>query len=437
MTELAMSTHNLWKTYNLYDRPLDRLKEALDPFRRSYHQNFHALRDVSFDVERGTTLGIVGRNGSGKSTLLKILSGVTTPSRGRAEVNGKVSALLELGAGFNPELTGRENIVFCGTLMGMSHEELEERTPEILDFASIGEFIDQRVKTYSSGMYMRLAFAMATSIEPEILIVDEALSVGDMFFQTKCMHRMKSLMERGCTTVFVSHDIHAVKSLCAKVLYLEDGTIRDIGAASYVCDRYVRDQLQTGGFFPEQVDRAPPLAESSDADMLCDRAVAQFDAQVRSARQGSGNARILLLQLTTETGELREHFTYGETIVIRAFIRSYTDLDSLVCAFYIRDSNRIEVIGTNTEYEGVVVSPLKKGALWKVEFSLTNYLKQGNYSIQMLLANSLLTNTYFDWIDVAAVFRAGDLPGRTRWALVNPPIACNTELLEGEHSDSV
>ena len=193
---IAVRIQHLTKTYKLYDRSIDRLKESLHPLRRRYHRDFHALKDVSFEIGKGETFGIIGRNGSGKSTLLKIIAGVLTPSAGHLEVRGKVSALLELGIGFNPDLTGRENIYFSGTIMGFSREEMDEKVDDILAFADIGDFINQPVKTYSSGMFVRLAFAMATNVDPDILIIDEALSVGDIFFQTKCYKKFDRFGER-------------------------------------------------------------------------------------------------------------------------------------------------------------------------------------------------------------------------------------------------
>jgi ABC-type polysaccharide/polyol phosphate transport system ATPase subunit len=430
MTSQAIEVVNLWKTYHLYSKPIDRLKEVIDPRRRKYHRDFNALEDVSFVVEKGSTAGIVGKNGSGKSTLLKIICGVISPSQGQVEVAGRISALLELGAGFNPELTGRENIFFAGAIMGMSQQQIRACQDEVIEFADIGEFVEQPVKTYSSGMYVRLAFAMATCVKPDILIVDEALSVGDMFFQIKCMRRIKSMMDRGCTTIFVSHDINSVKRLCSNVLYLNGGKVREYGLASTVCDLYVKDQLQSGGFFaaadtpPACTDISAPKAFASAAD------IQRFESLVSSFRKGSGEARIALVQLLSEDGGERDHFSHGETMIVRTFVTSNSELDSLVCAFYIRDKNQVEVIGSNSIYEGSRIGPLSKNATWQVDFKLTNYLKEGDYSLQILLADSLSTTAYFDWIDLAAVFRAGDRPGRTRWALVNPPIECISQPVE-------
>jgi len=241
MDDIAISVKNVTKVYHLYKNPQDRLKEALNPFKKSYHHDFYALDDVSFEVKRGETVGIIGKNGAGKSTLLKIITGVLTPTEGEVQVQGNIASLLELGAGFNPEMTGLENIYLNGTLMGFSKEEMDKKVDNILEFANIGEFIYQPVKMYSSGMFARLAFSVAINVDAEILIVDEALSVGDMLFQAKCIAKMTELMELGTTILFVSHDIHAVRSLCNQGVYLEHGKIVQSGSAGEVVDKYISD----------------------------------------------------------------------------------------------------------------------------------------------------------------------------------------------------
>ncbi|NBK97640.1 MAG: ABC transporter ATP-binding protein [Erysipelotrichia bacterium] len=236
--ETVIKVENLSKIYKLYDKPVDRLKESLSLTKKIYHKDHYALSDVSFSIEKGDTVGIIGKNGSGKSTLLKILTGVLTPTKGVVEVNGKVSALLELGAGFNPEYTGVENIYLNGTMMGYSKEDMEKRFSKIESFAEIGEFINQPVKTYSSGMFARLAFAVAINVEPEILIVDEALAVGDTRFQIKCIDKMKELKEKGTTILFVSHATDQVKRFCNKAFWFKEGKIVDMGESSHIVDKY-------------------------------------------------------------------------------------------------------------------------------------------------------------------------------------------------------
>jgi len=415
---------NLWKTYPLYNKPVDRLKEAIHPLRKKYHHDFHALKDLSFEVERGSTLGIVGKNGSGKSTLLKTLAGVLQPSQGQVFVRGRVSALLELGAGFNPELSGNENIDFMGMLMGMSGEEILAKREEIVGFADIGEFINQPVKTYSSGMYVRLAFAISTSINPEILIIDEALAVGDMYFQAKSMKRMKSLMDNGCTTIFVSHDISSIKSLCREVLYLQSGSLVQFGSAAAVCDRYVAEELKTGGFFQETTANLPDTRGMGEPRSPTPSELQAFESKASHERRGSGIVKISHVEITNEIGLPTSSVSYGEKVTISASLTAKSVVDEVVCAFYIRDKNQLEVIGTNNLYEGQRLQAVKAGSDWRIDFTFTNYLKAGNYSIQILLADSLSTTEYYDWIEIAAVFRSLDIPGRPRWALFNPPMSC-------------
>lgn len=246
METIAISAQNVSKTYKLYKTPMDRLKESLFYRKKTLYSEHHALQNLNFTIDKGDIVGIIGENGSGKSTLLKIITGVLTPSSGISEVNGKVAALLELGAGFNFEYTGIENIYLNGLMMGFKREEIKERLEQILSFAELGEYIYQPVKTYSSGMFARLAFSVAINVQPDILIVDEALSVGDMYFQAKCITKMKELFLQGVTVLYVSHDLNSVKSLCKKAIYLKNGNLEAYGDAEKVVDmyaKYVRDQM--------------------------------------------------------------------------------------------------------------------------------------------------------------------------------------------------
>lgn len=236
---MAISVKHLTKVYKLYNQPIDRLKEALNPFKKSYHMDFYALNDVSFEIKRGETIGIIGKNGAGKSTLLKIITGVLTPTSGNVQVHGKIASLLELGAGFNPEYTGLENIYFQGSLMGYTREEMESKIDDILTFAEIGEFINQPVKAYSSGMFARLAFSVAINVEPDILIVDEALSVGDAAFQNKCIRKMEDIGKKGITILFVSHDTQTINKFCHRAVWLNDGIIKEQGYPDKILENYI------------------------------------------------------------------------------------------------------------------------------------------------------------------------------------------------------
>lgn len=244
MSNIVIKVENLSKIYRLYDKPIDRMKEALSLTKKKYSREHYALNNVSFQIEKGESIGIVGKNGSGKSTLLKIITGVLTPSSGNIKINGKIAALLELGAGFNPEYTGLENVYLNGIMMGYTKEEMDERINPIIEFADIGEFINQPVKTYSSGMFARLAFAVSINVEPEILIVDEALSVGDTRFQIKCIDKMKELKENGTTVLFVSHATEQIKRFCNRAIWIDKGKINDVGEASKIIDKYESFMLQ-------------------------------------------------------------------------------------------------------------------------------------------------------------------------------------------------
>jgi len=236
--DIAISVKNITKTYKLYDTHADRVKEAFHPLRKKYHNPFNALTDVSFDVIKGETLGIIGRNGSGKSTILQIICGILQPTSGSVKTNGRLSALLELGAGFNPEFTGRQNVYLNGSILGLTQEEIDARFNDIVTFADIGYFINQPVKSYSSGMVVRLAFAVAISIEPDIFVVDEALSVGDEAFQRKCMARLEHLQERGTTVLFVSHSAGTVLQICSRALLLSNGRTFVVGNPKSVVTIY-------------------------------------------------------------------------------------------------------------------------------------------------------------------------------------------------------
>ncbi len=247
---IAISVRNLSKKYQLYKSGKHRLMEALHPFKKKYHHDFWALRDVSFEVSRGETMGIIGRNGAGKSTLLQIISGIMVPTLGEVKVNGRVSTLLALGAGFNPEFTGRENVYMNGIIMGLSRQEIDARFSDIISFADIGDFIDQPVKTYSSGMYVRLAFACAINVEPDILIVDEALAVGDAKFKNKCFQRFADFQKAGKTILFVTHEINAIVKHCSHAILLDKGSMIGIGKPMYVSNRYM--DLLEGRTTPKQ-----------------------------------------------------------------------------------------------------------------------------------------------------------------------------------------
>jgi lipopolysaccharide transport system ATP-binding protein len=422
--EIAISVRNLSKKYRLYESPQHRLKEALHPFRKKYHRDFWALRNVSFDVGKGKTFGIIGKNGSGKSTLLQMICGVLQPSQGEVHVHGKISALLELGSGFNPEFTGRQNVYMNGAIKGFTREEMDNKFDEIASFADIGDFMDQPVKTYSSGMYVRLAFAAAVNVDPDILVVDEALSVGDMYFQAKCMKKMKQLMSQGCSTLFVSHSTDSVKSLCSRAVYLDDGIVKAMGDGGEMCDLYISDQRKRAGFFKDDGDNKKQNAHAAARKTFAPskKEKQAFEKQASYLRKGEGDVKVIYASLLDEQGNETANVNFGQKLTFKAIYQSTVDLDELVFAFYVRNKNQLEVIGSNNVYEGGPITDIRAGEMYSVEFSFINRLRGGDYSINALIADSLDTTRFYDRIHGVVIFHSHDLPGERRWALVNPPM---------------
>lgn len=404
--DVAISVKNLSKTYRIFGHPGDRIKQALTFGQIHFHREFAALKEVSFDIKKGETVGIIGRNGSGKSTLLQLICGILKPTSGTVTVNGRVSALLELGAGFNPEFTGRENVYFQGAITGIPKEEMAARFDDIAAFADIGEFIDQPVRTYSSGMFVRLAFAVAVHVDPEILIVDEALSVGDIAFQRKCMQRMQEMLQAGCTLIFVSHDVGAIKSLCQKALMLVEGSLRSYGDSGEICNDYIRSELiKPRGDMP----------------------VPSHTAEHR--RGGAGNAAILAVEVDCSPALT---CTYGGNICVRIRYKAHLALQRMVVSFYIKDARQLDVLGTNTEYEGIRIGPLLANEIGCVEFCFRNPLRGGTYGITAILADTASnTQHFYDWIDHACYFESHDEPGQTRWAIACPEIRTTLRSMSG------
>ena len=395
--EIAISLNNVSKCFKRYARPVDRLKEMLLPS-KSYAQEFWALRDISFDVMKGETVGIIGRNGAGKSTLLQMICGTLTPTSGKVQVNGRVAALLELGAGFNPEFTGRENVYMNGAIMGLSRTEVDERFDRVAAFADIKDFIDQPVKTYSSGMYVRLAFASAIHVDPDILIVDEALAVGDMFFQAKCMSRMRTMMESGVTVLFVSHDTSSVKSLCQRGVFLEKGELKRIGKASEVVATYIsivygdmnqelklklednKEKIDKN-FHSQDIEKNSKLKPDSAISQIFVSTDKQVELAEGNHRYGDGGAKVLDIKLlnskhlpTTQL-ESREEFT------IQASILFDKDFPTFCFGYVIRDIKGIDVIGTTTAGERFHVPSVTPGEIYVVEMRVSNILNSGIYTL--------------------------------------------------------
>jgi len=387
---LAIRISEVTKIYRLYDKPIDRLKESVSPGHKSFHRDFFALDKISFDVKKGQTVGIIGTNGSGKSTILKIITGVLSPTTGTVETDGNISALLELGAGFNMDYTGIENIYMNGTMMGFSREEMDEKMPDILDFADIGEFVKQPVKTYSSGMFVRLAFALAINVEPEILIVDEALSVGDVFFQAKCYRRMEQMMKNGTTILMVSHDMGSIIKYCDKVILLNRGKFIAEGEAGRMVDLYKKilanqmEDLEKELEGPENTGKLPAAeGENSGKENGGSRMKDKLTVNPNLQEYGDGRAAIIDMGLLDQKGNVTNLLLKGETFTIREKILFRDSLEMPIFTFTIRDKKGTDLTGTNTMFEGSDVRPVRPGDIYEVEFKQRMDLQGGEYLLSM------------------------------------------------------
>lgn len=400
----AIEVDKVTKIYKLYDKPIDRLKESLNLSHKEYHKDFYALNELSFQVEKGQTVGIIGTNGSGKSTILKIITGVLTPTTGQVQVNGKISALLELGAGFNMDYTGIENIYMNGTMMGYSKKEMDDKLQDILDFAEIGDFVYQPVKTYSSGMFVRLAFALAINVEPEILIVDEALSVGDVFFQSKCYRRMEEIRQSGTTILMVTHDMGSIIKYCDKVVLLNKGNFVAEGSAGHMVDLYKK--ILAGQMEALDEELAAEKDGTAKNNGISDLEMTDFVAGISGnedkkqpepaglmknkitinanrTEYGDGRAEIYDLGLFDERGNLTNLLIKGEMFTIRECIRFHADIEAPIFTYTIKDKKGTDLTGTNTMFEGTDIQPVKNGDEYQVEFTQKMTLQGGEYLLSM------------------------------------------------------
>ena len=382
---LAISVQGVSKIYKLYDKPIDRLKEAVSLTHKSYHRDFFALSDISFDVKKGETVGIIGTNGSGKSTILKIITGVLSPTTGTAEVSGNISALLELGAGFNSEYTGLENIYMNGTMMGFSREEMQRRMDDILRFADIGDFVNQPVKTYSSGMFVRLAFALAINVDPEILIVDEALSVGDVFFQAKCYRRMEEMMKNGTTILMVSHDMGSIIKYCDKVVLLNRGHFVAQGEAGKMVDLYKKilanqtDELAEALIEQKKEALGLPVGEVHTDKSMKERMNLNPEVQ----EYGDGRASFEDFGTLDARGNVTNLLLKGEMFTIRERVRFHAPIENPIFTYTLRDKKGTDITGTNTLFEGTEIKPVKDGDVYTVSFRQKMNLQGGEYLLSM------------------------------------------------------
>lgn len=412
MNDIAIKIENLSKVYKLYDHPLDRLKESLHPFGKKYHHDYYALNDVSFQIRKGETVGIIGRNGAGKSTLLKIITGVLTPSSGAVYVNGRIASLLELGAGFNPEMTGLENVFFSGTIMGFSRDEMEMKLEAILAFADIGEFIHQPVKTYSSGMYVRLAFAINVAVEPEILIVDEALAVGDALFQKRCYQHMEKLVANGTTLLFVSHEQESIRTLTNRAILLNHGKIDTIGTSAEVILEY-RRQLHE-----EEKEYYKHLVVKANEPIV----KVQEKQHTRSDKIDFGDkeAQILSVEIMDKEFKPKTTFYPNEIMYIKVAFVANVSLKNLNLAIRIRNKEGVKIYSWGTLNQDITIQNNSENqeTFWLKEF-LPNNIREVYFKCKVNLGanfyevqSSVSFEEYpyygsqhiLDWKDEAAFF---------------------------------
>lgn len=392
----AIRVASVSKQYRIYGRPADRLKETLTRGRWKTHREFWALKDISFEVETGSTTGIIGPNGSGKSTLLQIITGTLEPTHGEVQIEGRVAALLELGSGFNPEFTGIENIFMNAALMGFSRSETERLLPEISSFAEIGEFLYQPLKMYSSGMYVRLAFAAAIAVAPQILIVDEALAVGDAVFQHRCTRRIKEMQENGTTILFVSHDPSAIRALCSRAILLNNGCVVADGKPSDVLNRYqkiimARQQAYEDNVRPSESPAPDEPSQIELAPLTC------------LFRHGDRSAEVLRVELLDAALRPISLVETGQPVIIRIVYVAHTDLDDVVCGFLIRNRHGIHIYGTNTELQEVPSERIPQGQLMEATFEFDCWAAPDQLSVSVAVHSS--AGVSFDWLDGCLFFR--------------------------------
>ncbi len=367
MQQIAIEANKISKVYRLYGKPSDRFREAVNPKKRR-STDHAALKDVDLTIYKGETVGIIGTNGSGKSTLLKIITGVLSQTSGQIRVDGRISALLELGAGFNMEYNGIENIYLNGTMMGFSKKEIDDRLQDILDFADIGEYVYQPCKTYSSGMFVRLAFAVAINIDPEILIVDEALSVGDVFFQAKCYHKFEEFKAQGKTILFVSHDLTSIAKYCDRVVLLNKGVKLREGGPKEIIDAY--KQVLVGQYTEAPADEADGEEKKEALDPSINPELLEY---------GDGRATINDYYITDKNGFKTTAIIKGEPFTIHFTVDFAADITGPIFAFTVKNIKGTEITGTNTMYEKAFLEPVKAGESKTVTFTQDMNLQGGEY----------------------------------------------------------
>ncbi len=393
------------KSYAIYDSPGDRLKELVTLNRLRFHRDFWALRDLSFEIRRGETFCIIGENGSGKSTLLQIVAGILAPTAGETRTSGRISALLELGSGFNPEFTGRDNVYLNGAILGLGTREIDRRYRDIESFAEIGDFINRPVKTYSSGMVVRLAFAVAIHVDPEILLVDEALAVGDIYFRQRCMRKVHELRTRGITILFVSHAVGDVKAIGDRTLWLDAGRIRELGDTDLVVAKYLAAMVEKDSAYLELRPRAAPgdRREKLTAPEVVDH-IPNIDH-----RYGDGRAEILGIAVYDSYGRPLHLLAPHSRIVVRVSVRAKEDVPRPIVGFMFRNHLGIDFSGTNTAREGFELPPMVPGDIHTIDFHLElPELYPSSFSFSPAIADGTVHSyTMCDWIDNAVTLQMG------------------------------
>lgn len=389
----AIVARGIGKCFEIYRRPADRIRQIFGRTGTKLYEEFWALKDVDFEIVPGEVVGIIGRNGSGKSTLLEIIAGTLTPTNGEVEVNGRVSALLELGAGFNPEFTGRENVYLNGSILGMSRREVDERMPRILEFAGIGDYVDRAVKTYSSGMFVRLAFAVAISLDPDILIVDEALAVGDIRFQRRCYRRFDELKAEGKTILFVTHSTELVRTHCDRVLFLDGGKVRQFGEPRETVHDYLNMMFADDHVSTQSRTDADRQIEQLAHDSLGLSLVASVDAcslrrgyNPTEFRWGDGRARIIDYLVTSETESDPVTCETGENLTVLMRVAFTDDFEGLIYGLTVKTVDGTTVYGANTRARNFEVKNRCAGEMATVQFSFRANVLPGEYFFSLGVA---------------------------------------------------
>lgn len=424
MSNIIISLNQLSKAYKLYNTPMDRLKESLNPFGKKYSHPFFALENISFDIIKGETIGIVGKNGSGKSTLLKIITGVLLQSSGEMIIKGeKISSILELGAGFNMEYTGIENIYLNGTLLGYKKSEIDTMMDEILKFADIGEFINQPVKMYSSGMFARLAFAVAVNVEPEILIVDEALAVGDIKFQTKCFNKFRDLKDLGVTILFVSHDVYSIRQFCDRAVWINEGELKMIGETVEVTSRYVE-------FMNTSENKNSSSENKVTMQTVQNIEIEKSDFNALS-RWGSNQGSIIYAALINKMGHQADLIYVGEEVSVKVIFKipKDTNIDYFSCAFSIKSVQGMDlIVSTTQDGNSLVFNEVMKDQYVEVTFSFYNWLNNADYIINVALENrEEQIPVYIDYIEGAAYFKS--MNDHKQFGIFNLPVQQKIQMM--------